>query len=101
MVVRQEREYHKLVVLTLAAITMVSVLGDILLIAINKEPPDALINLAFSCGGAIAGILTNTNAAKDKEDAAPKSAGTDAMEQLVAKSIIAEAMKQMGVREDE
>lgn len=97
VMVRQEREYHKLVVLTLASLTMMCIVGDIFLIAINKKPPDALINLAFSCGGAIAGILTNTTGEKEIKQ---KSASTDAMEQLVAKSIIAEAMKQMGHREE-
>jgi hypothetical protein len=81
---------YKLVVIVLTVITMSCILSDVLLVALNKKPPEALINLAFSTGGALGGILTNPA----KEDKAPANE-LETLGGMAAKSIIDEAMKQM------
>lgn len=86
---REKQNNYRLIVIVLTLIAMSCILGDIALIALDKKPPEALINLAFSTGGALGGILTNPN---------KESKGGNELEALggiAAKSIIDEAMKQI------
>lgn len=88
-------ENQRLVIIVLTTIAIVAVLGDIFLIALGREVPGTLINLAFSSGGAIGGILTgtsttNNNTSSDKHHEAEDSLGT-----FAAKSIISDALKRM------
>lgn len=88
---RDSASNYRLIIIVLTIIAMSCIIGDIALIALGKEPQEALINLACTTGGALGGILTNPGGKEPKGG----NRELEALGGIAAKSIIDEAMRQI------
>lgn len=101
--------YYWFVVGAVTLLCLVAIVSHVAIIVSGNKSEPALLNLAFLCAGGLVGIVApkpqrNDNSAIIKEEQTQQTDHDIMVHQLgemAAKSIIGEAMKQIGLKESE